>query len=172
MSVHAYPARALWGDYLRALAGTLSCLLILAAVPLAPPAAAVTGGLAAVFAAFGLRTGLRHRTRLEMSERALCVAGPRGAQIPWAALDGMRLSYYALRRDGEGWMQLMLRAGPARISLDSRIEGFAALVERAARAAAARRLPLNAATLANLEALGLRPAEPPAAALRAAGERA
>jgi hypothetical protein len=171
MSVHAYPARALWGDYLRALAGTVPCLVILAAVPLAPLAAAVAGGLAAVFTAFGLRTGLRHRTHIEMSDRALCASGPRGAQIPWAALDGMKLSYYALRRDGEGWMQLVLRAGPAKFSLDSRIEGFALIVERAARAAASRHLPLSSATLANLEALDLMPAEPPAAALWAAGEQ-
>lgn len=170
MSVHAYPARALRGDYLRAFLGTIPCLVLLAAVPLAPPAAAAMGGLAAVFAAFGLRTAQRQRTRIEMSETGLCASGRRGAHIPWAALDAMRLSYYATRRDSGGWMQLVLRAGRERLALDSRIEGFVLIVARAARAAASRHLPLTPATLANLEALGLTPADPGAAALRAAGE--
>ncbi len=196
MSVHAYPPRALWGDDLRALAGLIPCLAILAGVPLAPPAMAVVSGFAALFAIFGLRTVQRHRTRLALSGTALRVLGPRGTEIPWAALDAMRLSYYAVRRDsaryavhrdgtrrdntrsdntrsdGAGWMQLVLRAGRAKLSLDSRIEGFPFVVARAAEAAAARRLALAPTTLANLKALGLTPAEPPAAVPWAAGEQA
>ena len=178
MSVHVYPARAMWGDYLRALAGLIPCLLILAATPLGPWATAAVAGFAALFAGFGLRTALRHLSRIEMGETALVASGPLGAEIPWAQLDRMKLSYYAVRRDGKngkdgkGWMQLMLRAGRAKLSLDSRIEGFAPLVARAARAAAARHLPLAPATLANLEALGVAPSEPPPAASWAAGERA
>ncbi|TMJ45809.1 MAG: hypothetical protein E6G90_15455 [Alphaproteobacteria bacterium] len=53
-------------------------------------------------------------------------------------------------------MQLDLRSGRSRIRLDSRITGFAELVETSARAAEARGLTLNAATSANLAALGLR----------------
>lgn len=191
MSVHAYPARALWGDDLRALAGLVPCLAILAGVPLALPAMAVVGAFAALFAVFGLRTVQRHRTRLALSETALRVLGPRGTEIPWAALDAMKLSYYAVRRDnsryaarrdgsrhdtprseGAGWMQLVLRAGRAKLSLDSRVEGFTALVARAAEAAAARHLALTPATLANLRALGLTPAEPPAIVPWAAGREA
>ena len=55
-------------------------------------------------------------------------------------------------------MQLVLRGGGKRHTLDSRLDGFAAVVERAARAAAARHLELNVATTANLAALGIRPA--------------
>lgn len=195
MSVHAYPARALWGDDLRALAGLVPCLAILAGVPLALPAMAVVGAFAALFAVFGLRTVQRHLTRLALSETALRVLGPRGTEIPWAALDAMKLSYYAVRRDGSryavnrdrtrhavhrdntrsdgaGWMQLVLRAGRAKLSLDSRIEGFTALVARAAEAAAARHLALAPATLANLQALGVTSAEPPAIVPWAAGREA
>ena len=53
-------------------------------------------------------------------------------------------------------MQLELRGGGATVRLDSRIEGFGEIVRRAALAAAARGLPLSAATLANLESLGIR----------------
>lgn len=162
MSVHAYPTRAMCGDYLRAAAGAIPCLSLLAALPLARPAAAVLAGLAALFGGFALRTALRHRSRIEMSETALSAVGRRGAPVAWAALDGMRLAYYAPRREREGWMQLVVRAGRAKLSLDSRIEGFALLVARAAEAAAARRLPLDPATRANLAALGLPVAAPPA----------
>jgi hypothetical protein len=52
-------------------------------------------------------------------------------------------------------MQLELRSGWTRVRLDSRIEGFTELVDEAARAARCRGLTLNAATLANLSALGV-----------------
>jgi hypothetical protein len=50
---------------------------------------------------------------------------------------------------------MQLRLGDARrtIRIDSGLEGFAELVGEAARAAARRDLALDAATLANLEAL-------------------
>jgi len=68
----------------------------------------------------------------------------------------MTLAYYSTRRDRrDGWMQLELRSGWTRVHLDSRIEGFTELVDEAARAARCRGLTLNAATLANLSALGV-----------------
>jgi hypothetical protein len=174
MTVHTYPSLAMSGDYLRAVAGVIGCLARLAAVPLAPLAMAMVSGAAALFGAFGIRTLLRHCSRIEVTETALSASGLLGVKtIPWAALDGMRLAYYAIRRDGGGgWMQLVLRAGRSKVSPDSRIEGFALLVARAAGAAAARRLPLDRATLANLEALGLAPVAPAAAAGRAVGRSA
>jgi hypothetical protein len=68
----------------------------------------------------------------------------------------MTLAYYSTRRDRrEGWMQLELRSGWTKVRLDSRIEGFAELVDKSARAATSRGLTFNAATLANLAALGI-----------------
>ena len=86
----------------------------------------------------------------------MTASGPLAASIRWDELDGIKLAYYSTRRDRrDGWMQLELRAGGSRIRLDSRIDGFAELVERAARAADARGLEPSAATAANLEALGI-----------------
>jgi hypothetical protein len=77
--------------------------------------------------------------------------------ITWNALDRMKLAYYSTRRDRKsGWMQLQLGACRARLSLDSRLDGFERLVRHAALAAAARNLPLSEATSANLQALGIR----------------
>jgi hypothetical protein len=142
---HVYPASAMIGDYMRA--------------------AAVLGSFAAIFALFGVRTVLRHGTRLAMSDTELRTEGIRRRTIAWAELDRMKLAYYSTRRDRKaGWMQLDLGAGGARVRLDSRIEGFDQLVRRAAEAAGARGLALSDATLANLEALGIR--LPPPGALR------
>ena len=145
------------GDYLRAAAGFVPATAILAIAALGPVATAMLAGFAALFAVFGLRTVLRHATRIEATETGLASSGPLAAEIRWAELDRMKLAYYSTRRDRrDGWMQLELRTGAATIRLDSRIERFAELVERAALAAAARGVELSAATAANLEALGIR----------------
>lgn len=157
MSRHMYPNAAMTGDYLRAAAGFLPVVAILALGSLGPAATAIFACLAALFAVFGLRTALRHLTRIEMTESGVRASRPLSAAIPWTALDRMRLAYYSTRRDRrDGWMQLELRGGGASVRLDSRIDGFGEIVRRAALAAAARGLPLSAATLANLESLGIR----------------
>jgi uncharacterized membrane protein YbhN (UPF0104 family) len=152
----AYPARSLLGDYLRAAVVLGPIAAILATMRVTVVVAVLLIGGAALFLVFGIRTALRHATRLELSEDVLRAAGPFARSIVWSELDGIKLSYYSTRRDrGGGWMQLELRAGRSVLRLDSRIEGFALLIERAARAAAARRLPLDAATATNLRSLGI-----------------
>jgi len=144
------------GDYRRAAAGFVPTAAILLAAPLGAVGGVVLGGFAALFLLFGIRTALRHRTQVEMTDIGLSASGPLGATIRWDDLDSIKLAYYSTRRDRrDGWMQLELRAGSSRIRLDSRIDGFTALVERAARAAEARGLERSAATAANLEALGV-----------------
>jgi hypothetical protein len=151
-SQHVYPASAMVGDYLRAGAGLVPTAAILATVPLGPVGATVIGGFAVIFGTFGARTLLRHGTRLEMTETGLRRVGRWPLAIAWADLDRLKLSYFSTHRDRtRGWMQLELRAGKVRLQLDSRISGFAALVERAAGAAIQRRLLLNATTIANLQ---------------------
>jgi len=158
MSDHAYPASAMVADYLRAAAGLVPATALLSAVPVGAVAGTVLGGFAAIFAVFGLRTVLRHRTRLALTETELRAEGAVRTVIPWAELDRMRLAYYSTRRDTRaGWMQLELGARRSRLRLDSRIAGFEQLVERAALEAAARGLQLTPTTCANLEAMGLRP---------------
>jgi hypothetical protein len=157
MSRHAYPTSAMLGDYIRAGAGVLPALAILAIAPMGEIGATVVGGLAALFAVFGIRSALRHRTKFELVEGALWVSGLlRTSSIRLSELERMKLVYYSTRRDGrDGWMQLELRSGSSTLRLDSRIEGFARLVEVSARAAERRGLLLNSATLANVQALGI-----------------
>jgi hypothetical protein len=153
----SYPATAMLGDYLRAAAGLGPTVLILATVSVGTVAAVVLSGLAAIFGAFAIRTALRHGTSLEVSDGELRAVGLRSAVIAWADLDRMKLAFYSTRRDRKsGWMQLELGAGRARLSLDSRLDGFDRLVRRAANVAAERDLELSQATAANLQALGIR----------------
>jgi len=156
MTSYAYPTSAMYGDYLRAAAGLVPTAAILTTMPVGMVAATVMSGFVALFAVFGLRTILRHGTRFEMTGSALRASGLRRTSIAWGELDRMTLAYYSTRRDRQdGWMQLELRSGWTRVRLDSRIEGFTELVDMSARAARSRGLTLNAATLANLAALGV-----------------
>ena len=154
---HAYPASAMVGDYLRAAAGLVPVGVVFATLPVGAVAAGVLGSFAAIFAAFGLRTALRHGTSVEMTDSELRASGLWRTTIPWSQLDRFRLAYYSTRRDRKsGWMQLDLGGAGARIRLDSRIAGFDEVVRHAAAVAAAHGLAFNDATAANLEALGIR----------------
>jgi hypothetical protein len=144
------------GDYLRAGIG-----LVLTGGPLmlAAPGAGVTwvlGPLAILFFMFGARTFIRHQTAVEFDDLELRIRGFVRTRIAWSDLDRVKLSYYSIKRDrGSGWMQLTLRGGGRRLSLDSTLDGFPAIAERAHREAKRRNLELSDATLANFTALGI-----------------
>jgi hypothetical protein len=158
---HIYPGSAMVGDYLRAAAGLVPTGVLFATVPIGAVAGTLLGGFAAIFAVFGLRTVLRHGTRLEMTDTELRAHGVSHRTIVWAELDRMKLAYYSTRRDRRaGWFQLELGVAGARLKIDSRIAGFDRVVRRAAEAAATRGIALTEATVANLEALGVRLPEP------------
>lgn len=162
MTEHTYPSTAMLGDYLRAAAGFVPAIAILSTAPVGVVGVSILGGIAALFAVFGIRTALSHGTRIEIADGEVRSSGLLRVSISLRELDRMKLAYYATRRDGRGgWMQLELRSGASTLRLDSRIEGFAALVEASARAAERRGLSLSPATLANVQAVGveLRPAE-------------
>jgi hypothetical protein len=163
MTRHAYTPSALVGDYVRAAAGLFPTIAVLAIEPVGIVGATMLGGFAALFAVFGIRTALRHRTSIEVTEVALESSSLLQTSIWWSKLDRMKLSYYSTRRDGRGgWMQLKLVAGWSTLRIDSRVEGFSELVIASAKAAEMRGLLLDPATSANLQALGieLRSTEP------------
>ena len=153
-----YPLRSLGPDYLGGAAGLAVTLGLLGLAELALPVAAAMAAVAALFLVYFARTVCRQLTQIELDESGIRVLGPAvlrpGASIRWADLLLLRLDYYSTRRDGEGgWMQLRLGDAQRTIRIDSGLDGFAELVDAAARAAARRDLALDAATLANLEAM-------------------
>jgi hypothetical protein len=155
----AYPHRALLADYARASAGLVFAAAVLF-LPLHWALSVVFGAIAALLLGFGLRTFLRQRSRIELSETGIAVAGPWPRRIDWADLAEFRLRYFSMRRDRKhGWMELTLKAKGAKLSIESQIEGFEAIVEQAARAAAG--LDIDEASLVNLGAMGLAAPKPP-----------
>lgn len=150
-----YPMRSLAADYARSGAGIGVCGALLG---LASPAAAVGIAAAAagsLFLVYFARTVCRQFTRIVWDETGIRARGPLGADIRWAELRAMRLRYYSTRADREeGWMQLRLQDASRTIRVDSDLPGFAELARTAAAAAARRGVELDAASTANLRALG------------------
>jgi hypothetical protein len=156
-----YPAAALYPDYLRAACGLAAAFGPLLLLDLARPVAALLAGLGLLFAWFGVRTVVRHLSRVELSADAIALRGPAPRRLRWRDLERMKLAYYAPHRTrGEGWLQLTLSsAGGRPIRLDSTLSGFDRVLNEASRVARAKALALDPVTHANLAALGLeRPA--------------
>lgn len=160
MSVHRYPMRALAGDYARAGAGMA---LFLAPMLFVTPGAGmitVLGGLAMLFLIFGLRTWRRQLTCVEMTEEGITTQAsvppaPR-VSIPWRALSGLRLHFYSTQRNrDQGWLQMRLMSGGGTLRIDSGLDDFETVARRAADAALANGVVLEATTVSNLGALGL-----------------
>jgi len=152
-----YPPQTLWADYIRAAIGTLLCGLPLLIVEVNRWAALILGAGFILFGAFFVRTALRQRTRYLLGPDTLCADGPAGALVEWNRLDRLKLSYFSTKRDrSDGWMQLSVGSTGGRlIKVDSALEGFHDIVERAAQAAEATGAPLSDATRANLRSMGI-----------------
>jgi len=158
MSIHRYPRTALRGDYLRAGIGLVLTGGLAALAGGQPVATGVLGGAALLFLAFALRTWLRQRTIIEIIDDGVSTSGARSVNLTWRDLSAFKLRYYATKRDRTvGWMQLTLAAGRKRLSLESSLDGFVEVTRRAALAATANGVRLDAPTRNNLLALGVAP---------------
>ena len=152
-----YPRRTLWADYARAGSGVVLCGAPLAVADVNRWVALLLGAGLALFALFLGRTVLRHLTRFRLGADTLCADGPGGSIVEWARLDRLTLGYYSTKRArSAGWMQLTVGSSGSRlVRVDSSLEGFHDIVERAAEAAQQRDVELSAATRANLRAMGI-----------------
>jgi len=152
-----YPRETLWADYIRASAGVVLCGLPLLFLEVNHWLALVLAAGFVLFALFLARTALRHRTRYMLASDTLSADGPAGSVVEWNRLDRLTLSYFSTKRDrSDGWMQLSVgSAGGRTVKVDSALEGFYDIVERAARAAETGGLELSVATRANLRSMGI-----------------
>jgi hypothetical protein len=155
MSIHRYPTQLLTGDYLRAGGG-----LLLTLVPLVifQPTGWVVGIslflVAAICAYFLFRTVERHRTLVAMDDEGIVMRGLKPTHLAWKDIDDVKLIYHAVPRNkSESWMQLTIAARGESMQVDSRMEDFVEIVERAAEAARDNNVTLNRITQANLKAL-------------------
>ena len=152
-----YPRQTLWADYIRAGMGVVLCGLPLLLIDVNLWVALILGAGFVLFALFFARTALRQHTRYVLGPDTLCADGPAGTLVEWNRLDRMKLSYFSTKRDrSDGWMQLTVgSAGGRTVKVDSALDGFYDIVERAARAAEAGRLELSQATRVNLHSMGI-----------------
>jgi hypothetical protein len=161
-SRHHYAKRSLYADYARAGVGLVLTLGPLALTGATGVAAYVLIGLAAVFALFGLRTLVRQHTEVAVDAEGVSTTGIRRVTVRWQGLRRVKLAYFSTRRgyfstrrdQQGGWMQLMLRGDTGTIRVDSQLDGFEALVARAAEALTDRGLKVSDTTAANFAAYG------------------
>ena len=155
-SPYRYSWRNLLPDYAGSAIGLAFSLGPLGVVHPAAPVAWVLAAIAALFLVYFGRTVCRQLTRVELDETGIRAGGPLGAAIRWEDLRSLRLDYYSTRSDREGgWMQLRLRDAQRTIRIDSELDGFVELMRTVALEARRRGANLDAATRANLDALGI-----------------
>lgn len=154
---YRYPASTIVRDYLLGGVGLALFLLPLLAFDL-PDVTAYICSLVSVLFIFHLgQTVIRHRTCIEMDDRVIRNRGNQRS-VAWSEMTTVALKYFSVRRDRDaGWLELRLGSEKQSIHLDSRIEGFNAIAEQAARVADQNRLALDNATVSNFDALGIQP---------------
>ena len=117
-------------------------------------------GLALLFAVFGARTALRHRTVVEVDDIKVATHGLWRQEMKWSELIEVKLNYYSTKRDRtSGWMQLMLRGPTGKLRFDSTLDGFPEVARRAHMTARAKGIELTEATISNFASLGFEPAK-------------
>ena len=123
MERYRYPATTLIPDYLRVAFGVAISGGPLVALDLAPAVAVLLAALTLLFLWFGVRTGLRQLSWVELSAAEIALGGPLRRRLSWQEVRRLQLAYYAPRRARQdGWLQLTLRgpSGPAlRVELDA-----------------------------------------------------
>ncbi len=164
MSVHAYPTQAQRSDLIRGGVGLFLTVVPLIALPMHWVVALLFGAAAILFALFTARIVQRAMTRYEFGEQGIVAHGPLGAAIAWDDLTSLKLQFFSTRRDRRnGWMLLILKDGSQTLKLESTLNGFDEIVDRAAEAAKAKGLALTDATTNNLLAMGAPVADDPPA---------
>ncbi len=155
-----YPLRALWAAYARAVFGVGLMAVPLATAELGATFVVVLTALLAVFLGYGVRTALRHATRYGFDDRGVFASGPISRAIEWGDVVNVKLSYYTTKRDGtSGWWQLDVKGRRRTMRIDSTLDGFGAIAERAVREARKHGVELSPTTIENLDPLGIEPAD-------------
>jgi len=155
MTVLHRSSRVIVWDLVRAVSGGAVCIiiLVLAQGPIVTTLALLG---TAVFLWFASNTLLRGLSAIELLPQGLVERSPlRRREIAWSELRGLRLRFYATRRDGSrGWYSLKLTSDAARITIDSELDDFASVLQQARAAAEANDLVYDSTTAFNLQQFG------------------
>lgn len=155
MTSYRYPMKSLIGDYIRGGGGLLITGGLLLAATMLTIFQYLFAAAAILFAGFVFRTWQRHQTVFELTDEGLAANGPFGKKLRWAEINEIRLRYFTTRRDRkEGWFQLTVLGDGGKVSIDSSLEGFEALLSRCAETIRRNQLELSDATAENFAAAG------------------
>ena len=151
-----YPLRVIWRDYLRAVIGLTTFGAPALFVAVSSVMFWLLGGLALLFAAFGIRTAIRHTSRVVVDGVGIRFTGLLHRSVTWNGLGEVRIRYYSTWRDrSAGWMQLVIKGGGTTIRVDQTLDGFKALADTVCRGALANGARLDGVTRHNAGAIGL-----------------
>jgi hypothetical protein len=154
MGVYRYPLTRILADYFLGLGGAAMCGGLVGLAPGSPFVLVAFGGLTGVFLLFTIRTAFRQRLRIAADADGIRVSGGRVRSLRWDEVESVRLRYFSTRRSRKGgWMTLTLRGKKQKIVIDSYLDGFEALVRRAAETVIQREIPLDPNSAANFAAL-------------------
>ena len=107
-----------------------------------------------IFAAFTAWN--RQKVIVIMTEESITLKGFQSTTIDWAAVTGLRLAFYAKRRDQrDGWMRLTIRSGAAQIKIDSQISNFRTILDQAALTIRRNGYDVDYFSRVNLHAAGI-----------------
>ncbi len=149
MKLLRYPDGTFSGDCRRGLAGLLLVALLAGLGAPGVFGRLILVSLAGLFLVFLYRAWRRVRGVYKLNEERLARTSD-DRYIVWSSLSDLTLAYYTTRQDRqEGWFELKLVAATGVMTVDSRLRGFDALLQRALRAARDNDLNLSPATCNN-----------------------
>ncbi|WP_421880998.1 hypothetical protein [Pacificispira sp.] len=158
MKILRYDSGALAKDAARGLIGlAVTAGPALGVENILRPIEIVCWALATLFAVFLLRTALRHKTEIQLSEDAIAVQSPlRRRQLKWSDITVVKLSYFASAkaRRGSGVLTLTLRGGGTKIIVESSLKEFDRLAESVAELCARQGIDVDPTTMHNFDAMG------------------
>ena len=142
------------GDYFRSAMGIAVSIIPLVVVSSKPVITYLFSAMIIVFLAFGLRTILRHLTRIEVWDEGITVNLPFRKQIGWSDISALKIKYFSTRKNKKnGWLQMTVGGAGQSISVDSKISGFRDILKQRHRSRRRQRVSLDEASTANMEAL-------------------
>src|SRR6185295_13171058 len=159
-----YPFSALVWDYVRGIAGTVLCFVILVTIEWHNQLPWLFVGLTVLFAIYTMTTLAKNLARFRVSEEGIECGGFRNRAIRWDDLSELALRYYPTSRSRKkGWMTLTLKATGApgkpgtetKLAIESSLPGFSEIATRAAYAAKEKKLMVDRVTADNLTAIGV-----------------
>lgn len=155
-NTYRYGLGSLKGDYLRGAAGLILTGGPLVAVDTGRWGMAALSLFALIFLCFGVRTGLRHGSRIRVDEEGVSAEGLIKKTMAWRDVRSIGLRYYTTTRGGDsGWMLLKLKGNGVSISIESTVEKFTELVGRVIHETKGHGIDLDPTTINNIKALGV-----------------